>query len=239
MALVHNAMIRGFNSIYQQAPWVMEDHKPAFVGYGLTWAKFVLSHHDDEEHTLFKKVSVVLDDDEIWESTHKEHEAVTDGIAIFQGYLKGLADPRNLTAQTLIKIMDDLLPAFEEHMHSEVKVIAALDKHPRAPLEGSDEAIRAKNVFAEWGKKTITKAGLLDVLPFFLLNLDKTFEDSTWADWPPMPKPIRWTFINIVGMLRGKQMKFASCDSDGMPKELWVYNPKDAKAAKEKKKGKK
>ncbi len=73
MVLLHNSIFRGYNSIYQQAPNVKDVDKADFIGYSLTWYKFVKSHHDDEEASLFTKVEGVLDDKTIWAETHKEH----------------------------------------------------------------------------------------------------------------------------------------------------------------------
>lgn len=73
MALLHNSIFRGYNSIYLQAPHVKDADKPDFVGYCLTWYKFVKSHHDDEEESLFTKVEDLLDDKAVFEETHKEH----------------------------------------------------------------------------------------------------------------------------------------------------------------------
>jgi hemerythrin-like domain-containing protein len=73
MALLHNSIFRGYNSIYNQAPHVQSADKSDFIGYALTWHKFVASHHDDEEANLFTKVEEVLDDKNIWSETLKEH----------------------------------------------------------------------------------------------------------------------------------------------------------------------
>lgn len=73
MALLHNSILRGYNSIYLQAPHIQEADKAAFIGYSLTWFKFVKSHHDDEEETLFTKVEELLNDKEVFAGTHKEH----------------------------------------------------------------------------------------------------------------------------------------------------------------------
>jgi hemerythrin-like domain-containing protein len=73
MALLHNAILRGFNSIYLQAPHVKVEDYTAFVGYSLTWYRFVKSHHDDEEAELFPKVDDILKEDGIWNETHQEH----------------------------------------------------------------------------------------------------------------------------------------------------------------------
>jgi hemerythrin-like domain-containing protein len=80
MCLLHNSIIRGFNSIYLQAPHVKDADKADFVGYSLTWFRFVKSHHDDEEENLFTKVEELLGDKDIWTETHKEHGASTQPL---------------------------------------------------------------------------------------------------------------------------------------------------------------
>lgn len=85
MALLHNSIIRSFNSIYNQANHVSEVDKSDFVGYALTWHRFVVSHHDDEEANLFPKVEEVLDDKTIWGETHEEHGMPAEGVQLWFG----------------------------------------------------------------------------------------------------------------------------------------------------------
>jgi len=86
MALLHNSIIRSFNSIYNQANHVSESDKPDFVGYALTWHRFVVSHHDDEEANLFPKVEEVLNDKTIWGETHEEHGmSMRDFLNVIRG----------------------------------------------------------------------------------------------------------------------------------------------------------
>jgi hypothetical protein len=73
MAHIHNAILRGYNSIYLQAPHISDVDKPAFIGYALTWFRFVKSHHDSEEFELFPKVEDMLHRNDIWGVTHDEH----------------------------------------------------------------------------------------------------------------------------------------------------------------------
>ena len=73
MCLLHNSILRGYNSIYHQAWHVQEADKADFIGYSLTWHKFVTSHHDDEEAVLFTKVEELLGDKTVWAETHEEH----------------------------------------------------------------------------------------------------------------------------------------------------------------------
>lgn len=84
MALLHNSIFRGYNSIYLQAPHVQDADKADFIGYALTWFKFVKSHHDDEEESLFTKVEELLDDKTVFEDTHKEH-----GTSVFNAWAGG------------------------------------------------------------------------------------------------------------------------------------------------------
>ncbi|KAJ6781574.1 hypothetical protein PWT90_01569 [Aphanocladium album] len=220
MALVHNAMIRGFNSIYQQAPYIDDQLSQDFIQYSLTWASFVTSHHHDEEDNLFEKVSELLDDKTVWAETQKEHDSFIDGVTQFEKYLSSLSKSTKLSADELIRIMDSFREPFGNHLQSEVSTIADLAKHPKAPAESSEEAAAAALVFKTWGKKTVTKAGMVDVVPFFFLNLDRTFENGRWANWPPMPAPIRWILTNVVGTYYGNWWRFASCSSNGSPREL-------------------
>ncbi|KAH8682286.1 hypothetical protein BX600DRAFT_39442 [Xylariales sp. PMI_506] len=221
MALLHNAILRGYNSIYQQASHVKQQDKSDFIGYCLTWFKFVKSHHDDEEQTLFVKVEELLDDKTVWTTTHHEHESFLGGLVEFQTYLTSLKSPDDFSGAELLKIMDGFQEPFAGHFKSEISTIAALKDHPKAPKPGTPEAAEASATFKTWGKSTVMKAGTLDVVPFFLLNLDGTTEDGMWANWPPIPPPIKWGLINLGGSYHGSWWKFSSC-SGGKPKELYA-----------------
>ncbi|KAK3329934.1 hypothetical protein B0H66DRAFT_466381 [Apodospora peruviana] len=233
MALLHNSILRGYNSIYQQAPHILDHDRADFISYCLVWHKFVKSHHDDEEETLFTKVEELLNDKTVFVETHKEHEAFLVGLAEFEKYLSTLKTPADYSSDELLRIMGTFQEPFESHFHSEISTIARLAEHPNTPKEGTPENTAASATFKSWGKSTVTKAGVTDVVPFFLLNLDRTAEDGMWANWPPMPAPIRWGLINIAGAFKSGLWKFTSCDSQGQPKELWALYAADVKAQRE------
>jgi hypothetical protein len=118
--------------------------------------------------------------------------------------------------------MDSFQEAFVTHFHNEIATIASFANLPTAPKPSSPGAVSAAAIFRAWGKKTITKAGYTDVVPFFLLNLDTTYEEGSWASWPPMPAPIKWGLINVAGAYHWGRWKFASCDSAGTPRALYA-----------------
>ncbi len=77
MALLHNSILRGYNSIYNQLPYIQEEDKSDFMFYSLTWYKFVKSHHDDEEANLFTKIETLLQDKSVFEDSYEEHGTST------------------------------------------------------------------------------------------------------------------------------------------------------------------
>lgn len=147
-------------------------------------------------------------------------ESFLGGLNEFNTYLSTLSSPATFSAPALLRIMDSFHAPFEHHFHHEITTLASLSNHPRAPAPESPEAAAASAVFKTWGKRTVTKAGVTDVVPFFLMNLDRTFEEGMWANWPPMPAPVKWGLVNVAGAWYGSWWRFASCDAQGMPREL-------------------
>ncbi|OAK95576.1 hypothetical protein IQ06DRAFT_231762 [Phaeosphaeriaceae sp. SRC1lsM3a] len=222
MAHIHNAILRGYNSIYLQAPHIKDTDKSAFIGYAMTWYRFVKSHHDDEEMELFPKVVEVLGQQDIWAETHKEHESFLSGLSAYESYLTDLPSAASFDGQKLVAIMSSFQDAISHHFHHEITTIASFAELSNAPKPSSREADEAAAVFKAWGKKTVTKAGTFDVVPFFLMNLDATYEDGMWANWPPMPAPVRWGLVNVAGSVHWGWWKFASCDGGGKPRGLFA-----------------
>ncbi|OAA47857.1 hemerythrin HHE cation binding domain-containing protein [Metarhizium rileyi] len=217
MALLHNALIRGFNSIYLQAPYVEAADASDFAAYALTWHKFLVSHHDDEEGKLFPDMVGILRDDGIWANMTQEHESFLPGLTAFQAYL----NTPSYTPAGLLRIMDSFAADLSAHLHHEVAVMAGMAAHEGAPARESLRGALASDMLKAWGKNTVTKAGYADVLPFFLLNTDRTFEGGVWRNWPRMPEVVRWCMVNLVGMRHGPRWRFASCDASGRPRRLF------------------
>ncbi|KND91116.1 hypothetical protein TOPH_04249, partial [Tolypocladium ophioglossoides CBS 100239] len=197
MALLHNSLIRGYNSIVLQAPHVREEDKADFAGYSKTWVRFIKSHHDDEEDVLFPEMKSMLNDQHVWGDSYKEHESFLDGLKELESYLCALPNASAWTAGALLERMDSFRKPLEHHLHHEVSVMAAMAAHPNAPQRDSLQGAVASGLLKAWGKNTVRKAGLSDVVPFFLLNADGTAEGGLWRAWPPMPRPVRWGMVNL------------------------------------------
>jgi hemerythrin-like domain-containing protein len=88
MALSHNAFIRGFNSIYQQAPRIqLLADKKDFVGYCIAWVDCVSQHHHYEETELFPALD---------KAAHKE--GLMSGAVDQHGMLRQPAQQRDCFA---------------------------------------------------------------------------------------------------------------------------------------------
>jgi hypothetical protein len=143
-------------------------------------------------------------------------------LAEFDKYLRSLKSPTEFSGTELLGIMDAFQQPFEAHFRSEIDTIANLAEHKNAPKVGTLEEAAAAKAFENWGRSTVTKAGMTDILPFFLLNLDRNYESGLWSNWPPIPKPIKWMLINTGWLLHSSWWKFASCNSAGQPRELYA-----------------
>lgn len=53
MALAHNMILRGLNSIYQQAPWIQQRDTQDFLEYCKLWLQVITVHHSGEEKHFF------------------------------------------------------------------------------------------------------------------------------------------------------------------------------------------
>lgn len=144
------------------------------------------------------------------------------GLVQFHHYLTSLKSSEEFSGTKLLEIMATFQEPFGKHMRSEVLTIAALSSHPKTPKTGSDEEKTINKAFEAREGNNLMKSGMTDVLPFFLFNYDREFEDSMWANWPPIPGPVRWTIMNVAKALHPSWWKFAACDSQRQRRPLYA-----------------
>lgn len=117
MALMHNVLIRGLNSIYEKAPLVKPGDEIAFAGYCLTAVDSIHVHHKGEEQILFVHLGKRLDMSE----NLREHDEFFGSLEIFQQYMKSVfngADKYDAEkTRTLLRAFGDLMV---QHLHDEV-----------------------------------------------------------------------------------------------------------------------
>ncbi|KAF3760426.1 hypothetical protein M406DRAFT_269067 [Cryphonectria parasitica EP155] len=218
MALSHNSFIRGFNTIYQQAPRLKPSDKTDFAGYCIAWADLVLTHHHYEETDFFPNVDKAAGQTGLMAGAVHEHEAFSTGLTRFKTYLvdKGA----DFDSDELISILDSFKDPLYDHLKSEPGQIVALSKyntkeHPIDILAIADAA----------GKKVVTIPFLFSTLPVFFLNQEThEFEDGMWHGvFPPLGTVAKAVMNKAVPMWNsGRRWRFVSCDADGKAKRLAV-----------------
>jgi hypothetical protein len=145
-------------------------------------------------------------------------------IAKFQDYLVNLKSPSDFSGTKLLEIMASFQEPFEAHFRSEISTIADLVHHPRTPKEGSAEEKATAAAIDARERNSLIKSGVTDVLPFFLFNFDRGYEDGLWANWPPIPGPVRWMLMSGARVLHPGWWKFASCDAAGRRTALYAVS---------------
>jgi hypothetical protein len=125
--------------------------------------------------------------------------------------------------------MDSFRDAFESHFHAEIVTLADLANHPNAPAPDTPAEADVGVKLQNWGRKLGQRVSVAEGAPFFFLNLDRTAEDGLWASWPPVPAPVRWILVNLVGAVHSSWWKFTSCDTAGKPRPLWALQQLSSK----------
>ena len=73
MVLSHNSLIRGFNSVYQQAPRIPASDYQDFTGYCLAWHRCVEQHHMHEEVNYFPEIERVTGQKGVMDGEVEQH----------------------------------------------------------------------------------------------------------------------------------------------------------------------
>ncbi|KAK6851591.1 hypothetical protein PG995_011716 [Apiospora arundinis] len=215
MALSHNAFIRGFNSIYQQAPRVPAVDKADFVGYCIAWHDCVEAHHRYEETTFIPSVNKAAGQTGLMQAAIEEHALFHDGMERFKKYL--LKEGMRFSAAELLAIMSSFQEALHSHFKAEPSLIVELAQHstPEHPIDIltiADSAIR----------KQLTLGLVVNTLPVFYLNMNYAeFEDGMWDGvFPAFKGPSKALLTKGIPMWHSKRWRFSSCSPEGKVKNL-------------------
>lgn len=73
MALAHNVIIHGLNSIYLQAPHLKPSDHSSFISYCKCWAQLLNEHHDMEESVFFPEIERITGKVEIMDVNVEQH----------------------------------------------------------------------------------------------------------------------------------------------------------------------
>jgi hemerythrin-like domain-containing protein len=73
MALAHNMLLRGLNSIYLQAPHIAPADAGDFISYAKCWVEVLEHHHKMEEDRIFPWIEEQTGEEGIMEGNVEQH----------------------------------------------------------------------------------------------------------------------------------------------------------------------
>lgn len=131
MALAHNGILRGLNSIYLQAPHIPREDLAAvrdFLTYCQCWGESMQHHHDAEEENFFPSIERISGVEGIMERNIEQHRAFTPGFENFQEYCRTCL-PKDYDGGKMRNLIDGFAEPLTQHLHDEIETLRALDKY--------------------------------------------------------------------------------------------------------------
>jgi len=215
MALFHNLLLRALNTIYLQAPFVKDADKKDFIGYALCWYDAINAHHTGEEKEFFPWIEEAAGEKGIMAANIEQHNTFHDGVEEYAAYLRSLKGKEiTFSGAHLRSIVDSFGPTLHQHLSDEITSLLALSKY--------GDKVHLNKL---WDKQSIGNFNFHSAVtrvPFYLTNLDRTFEGGMWKGFPDVPQIGKYVMGRWVSRLNSKYWKFASCTWRGEPKELYV-----------------
>ncbi len=134
MALAHNGILRGLNSIYLQAPQLPRQDLAAirdFLTYCQCWCESMHHHHDAEEHDFFPTIEQISNVPGIMQRNIEQHRAFTPGFDLFQAYARS-CPPKDYDGQKIRSLIEAFAEPLTQHLHEEIETLRALDVYDSA-----------------------------------------------------------------------------------------------------------
>jgi len=215
MAVLHNAFMRGFNSIYNQALEVQpQDYKP-FLCYAQCIYECIDVHHSGEETTFFPGIEEATGIKGIMDVNIAQHEVFHSGLHAYGDYIasfiKGSRPINEFSGQHLRELIDAFAEPLNQHLHDEIPTLLALEKY--------SDKLDIKALFDKDGEEHMAKLSKTRIFPAFLMNDDTTYEGGI-NNFPPIPGFVKWVFMNIISLWHWRWWAWTSCDKSGRLKPV-------------------
>ncbi|KAK4032003.1 hypothetical protein C8A01DRAFT_41560 [Parachaetomium inaequale] len=213
MALVHNIIIRGLNSIYLQAPHIKPADEKSFGSYMVNWYNLVHSHHNGEETMFFPAIERLTGVEGLMDANIEQHKAFHDGLDRCKAYADAVvAGKEKYEGSRVIEIIDDFGPALVKHLSDEIPTILGLRQY-------ADKLAELPKLFQEEADSAMKGISLLGLVWAFS-NIDSQYENGRWQSWPPAPAPLKILIRSVLWWTNAEARKFGAIDRTGNMKHL-------------------
>jgi hypothetical protein len=146
MALAHNGIIRGLNSIYLQAPNIPTKDATAvrdFLLYCCCWSESMHHHHNAEEADFFPNIESITGVKGLMSQNVEQHAAFTPGFQAFHDYAQETA-PADYDGQKLRTLVEAFAEPLVKHLHDEIETLRGLEEY---------DSVKVKQAYRQLEKK--------------------------------------------------------------------------------------
>ncbi|KIX09295.1 uncharacterized protein Z518_00374 [Rhinocladiella mackenziei CBS 650.93] len=123
MALAHNGILRGLNSIYLQATHIPREDRDAirdFLTYCQCRCESMHHHHDAEEEDFFPSIELTSDVQRIMRRNIEQHRAFTPGFDLFHEYSRTCL-PEDYDGQNIRSLIEGFAEPLTRHLRDEYR----------------------------------------------------------------------------------------------------------------------
>ncbi|KAF2673743.1 hypothetical protein BT63DRAFT_437367 [Microthyrium microscopicum] len=210
MSHLHCMLLRGLNSLYQQAPHVQTESSIAsFLQYGNHWCTTLNHHHATEETFLFPRIDA-LAGEALMTPNLAQHLTFEAGIEALDHYCL-TTDPSAYSSQDFRGIIESFGSTLRAHLNDEIGTLVALD----GKVDGDKlKALwRASSLHAR--SKTDKNIGL----PMIIGTYDVTYQGGALSEFN-LPIVLLWANEWVYSRKWADCWRFLPCDTRGRPRAL-------------------
>jgi len=126
MAFFHNAVLRGINCIYLQAPHVKkpEDVEDLLFLTRL-WTKWLINHHEVEEDRIFPGFEKIIGKPGVLQVNVEQHHLFSGGLEDLLAYATSTS-PKDYSGDRLRSIINGFAEPLCTHLHEEIDTLLSL-----------------------------------------------------------------------------------------------------------------
>ncbi|KAJ3549664.1 hypothetical protein NM208_g389 [Fusarium decemcellulare] len=190
MALAHNGILRGLNSIYLQARHIPHDDLATvqdFLTYCQCWCESMHHHHDAEEDLFFPSIEQITNSPGIMERNIQQHQAFTPGFNLFHEYARSCL-PADYDGQKIKNLIEAFGKVLTQHLHDEIETLRGLDVY------NSERIRKAYQRF----EKELMNTDNYRIGPLVFGTAERSFEGGI-HDFPSVPFFVPFVIDHIYG----------------------------------------
>ena len=158
MALAHNGILRGLNSIYLQAAQIPRQDLSTvrdFLTYCQCWCESMHHHHDAEETVFFPSIELISEVQGIMERNIEQHRAFTPGFDLFQEYTRTCL-PEDYDGQKIRSLIEDFAEPLTKHLHEEIETLRGLDVYDSGRIRQAYQNFEKTVMATDKVRRTLT-----------------------------------------------------------------------------------